>query len=89
LNQLAILRSLLCLILALAARLIILENAIRAPDGRQKLCFRGEDALPLLGGIGVWVCLIMRWAHQFLLHAIAITLRDRLLLRLLQLIEVR
>jgi len=48
LNQLAILRSLLCLILALAACLIILENAIRAPNRRQKLCFRGEDPLPLL-----------------------------------------
>ena len=32
---------------------------------------------------------VLRWAHQFLLHAIAITLGGRLLLRLLQLIEVR
>lgn len=69
--------------------MIILENAIRAADGRQKLCFRGEDALPLLGGVGVWVGLVVWWAHQLLLHAVAITLGGRLLLRLLQLIKVR
>jgi len=42
LNELAVLRTLLGLILALSARLTVFENTVRASNGRQKLCFGSE-----------------------------------------------
>ena len=42
LNELAVLRTLLGLILALSARLTVFENTVRTSNGRQKLCFGSE-----------------------------------------------
>jgi len=39
------------LILALSARLTVLENTVGASDGRQKLCFRSEQPLSLLRAV--------------------------------------
>ena len=51
LEQLAVLRALLSLILSLPARLAILQNAIGASDRWQKLCFRSVHSRALLGAV--------------------------------------
>ena len=48
LEQLAVLCALLGLILTLPAGLAILQNAVRASDRRQKLCFSSVHSRPLL-----------------------------------------
>jgi len=51
LNELAVLRALLGLILALSAGLAVLKNTVCASDGRQKLCFRSEQPLSPLRAV--------------------------------------